>query len=255
MVAQRLFDLSGKVALITGGGRGIGEGLALALAEAGADVAVASRTVSQSQEVAARVTALGRRSAAFPVDVTAVGSIERLAKEVADHFGCIDILVNNAGLNIIKYALEVTEDDWDRVLDTNLKGLFFCCQAVGRLMVAQGSGRIINMASQMAVVGWHKRAAYCASKGGVAQLTKVLALEWAPRNVTVNAVAPTFVETQMTAEMFEDESFRQEVLSRIPLGRLGKPQDVAGAVIYLASEAGSLVTGHTLLVDGGWTAW
>jgi NAD(P)-dependent dehydrogenase (short-subunit alcohol dehydrogenase family) len=255
VLAQHLFDLSGKVALITGGGRGIGEGLALALAEFGADVAVASRTVSEGQDVAARVAALGRRSAAFQVDVTSVASSERLANQVADQFGRIDILVNNAGLNIIKYALDVTEDDWDRVLDTNLKGLFFCCQAVGRLMVAQGSGRIINMASQMAKVGWHKRAAYCASKGGVAQLTKVLAVEWAAHNVTVNAVAPTFVETQMTAKMFEDEAFRQEVLSRIPLGRLGKPQDVAGAVIYLASEAGSLVTGHTLLVDGGWTAW
>ena len=255
MSAQQLFDLTGKVALVTCGGRGIGEGLAMALAEAGADVAVASRTVSQAEEVAGRVAALGRRSAAFPVDVTVVASIERMAAQVADRFGRIDIMVNNAGLNIIKYALEVTEDDWDRVLDTNLKGLFFCCQAVGRLMVAQRFGRIINMASQMAKVGWHKRAAYCASKGGVAQLTKVLAVEWAPYGITVNAVAPTFIETQMTARLFEDEAFRQEVLSRIPLGRLGTPRDVAGAVIYLASEAGSLVTGHTLLVDGGWTAW
>ncbi|MHB1134500.1 MAG: SDR family NAD(P)-dependent oxidoreductase [Chloroflexota bacterium] len=250
-----MFDLSGKVALVTGGGRGIGEGIALALATQGADVALASRTLPDLERVAERLRALGRRSQAFHLDVADVASCQALAGEVVAQFGRIDILVNNAGVNIVKCALDVTEADWDTVLDVNLKGLFFCCQAVGRYMVAQNYGRIVNMASQMAKVGWYKRAAYCASKGGVAQLTKVLAVEWAENNVTVNAVAPTFVETPLTAKMFEDEAFRQAVLKRIPLRRLGTPDDVAGAVVYLASDAASLVTGHTLLVDGGWTAW
>ena len=255
METKDRFNLSGKVALVTGGGRGIGEHMALALAEAGADVAVASRTLSQSQEVAARIEALGRRGHAAQVDVTNVASTRAMVDDVAGHFGRIDILVNNAGVNIVKYALDLTEEDWDTVLDTNLKGVFFCSQAVGRLMVAQRYGRIVNIASQMAAVGYYKRAAYCASKGGVAQITKVLAVEWATHGVTVNAVAPTFIETAMTAKMLADEEFRQEVLRRIPMGRLGKPDEVVGAVIYLASDAASLVTGHTLFVDGGWTAW
>ncbi len=255
MGVQERFNLAGKVALVTGGGRGIGAHIALALAEAGADVGVAGRTLAQTQEVAARIRDLGRRSYAAYVDVTNVPSIRAMVEEVAGHFGRIDILVNNAGVNIIKYALDVTEEDWDQVLDTNLKGVFFCAQSVGRLMVAQKYGRIVNIASQMAAVGYYKRAAYCASKGGVAQITKVLAVEWARDNVTVNAVAPTFIETAMTAKMLQDEEFRQEVLRRIPMGRLGQPDEVIGAVIYLASDASSLVTGHTLFVDGGWTAW
>lgn len=255
MPIQDIFTLTGKVALITGASRGIGEHLALALGEAGADVALASRSVEGSQAVAERIEALGRRAFVTKVDVTSVASIQAMVDAVAGHFGRIDILVNSAGLNILRPALEVSEEDWDKVLDTNLKGTFFCCQAVGRLMVARGYGRIVNIASQMAVVGWNNRAAYCASKGGVAQITKVLAVEWAQRGVTVNAVAPTFIETAMTAKMLQDEAFRQEVLRRIPMGRLGQPGEVVGAVLYLASDAASLVTGHTLLVDGGWTAW
>ena len=255
MGVQARFDLSGKVALVTGGSRGIGEAAALALAEAGADVAVASRTVEQSRAVAARVADLGRRSLAVRADVRQVDSIRAMVDEVSNHFGRVDILVNSAGINILRPVLEVKEDEWDRILDTNLKGLFFTCQAVGRLMVEQNYGRIVNIASQMAVVGYFNRAAYCASKGGVAQVTKVMAIEWARHNVTVNAVAPTFIETTMTAKMFQDEEFRAEVLGRIPMGRLGSLDEVTGAVLYLASDAASLVTGHTLLVDGGWTAW
>jgi 2-deoxy-D-gluconate 3-dehydrogenase len=250
-----MFTLSGKVALVTGASRGIGEYLAMAIAEAGADVAVASRGLEGSREVAMRIAALGRRSYAAQVDVTSVESIQAMVDEVTGHFGRIDVLVNSAGLNVVKPALDVTEEDWDRVLDTNLKGTFFCCQTVGRGMVARGYGRIVNIASQMAVVGWNNRAAYCASKGGVAQITKVLAVEWAQQGVTVNAVAPTFIETAMTAKMLQNEEFRAEVLRRIPMGRLGQPEEVVGAVLYLASDAASLVTGHTMLVDGGWTAW
>lgn len=255
MPIQDMFTLNGKVALITGASRGIGEHLALALAEAGADVAVASRGVEGSREVAERIAALGRRAYVAQVDVSNVDSIKAMAEDVARHFGRIDVLVNNAGVNITKPALDVSEEDWDRVLDTNLKGTFFCCQAVGRIMVANGYGRIVNMASQMAVVGWNNRAAYCASKGGVSQITRVLAVEWAQKGVTVNAVAPTFIETAMTRKLLQDEEFRGEVLRRIPMGRLGQPSEVVGAVLYLASDAASLVTGHTMLVDGGWTAW
>ncbi len=170
------------------------------------------------------------------------------------HFGRIDILVNNAGINIPKPALEVTEEDWRRVMDSNLTGLFFCCQAVGRIMVNQKSGKIINISSQTGTVAIQWRAAYCSSKAGVNLLTKVLALEWGPHNINVNAVAPTFIETPMTRPMLENQAFREMVLNKILLGRVGQPKDVLGAVIYLASEASDLVTGHVLLVDGGWTA-
>ena len=250
-----LFSLRGKVALVTGAGRGIGEAIALALASAGADLILAGRTLDQLRRTASEVEARGRRAHVTYMDVTNVGSIQEAVKSGLEAFGRIDILVNNAGINIPQDAFDVTEEAWDRILDTNARGLFFCCQAVGRVMKEKGGGRIINISSQMSEVGFYKRAAYCASKAAVAAITKVLAIEWAPYRINVNAVAPTFIETPMTRPMFEDESFRQEVLRRIPLGRIGTPQDVVGAVLYLASGASGLVTGHTLLVDGGWTAW
>jgi 2-deoxy-D-gluconate 3-dehydrogenase len=178
-----------------------------------------------------------------------------MVEEAEEGLGPLHILVNNAGINLPRPALEVTEEEWDLVLDTNLKGLFFAAQAAGRRMVERRYGRIVNMASQMGFVGFYFRAAYCASKAGVVNLTRVLAVEWAPYGVTVNAVAPTFVETPMTRGMLEDPWFREEVLRRIPLGRLADPQDVVDAVRYLASDAAAMVTGHTLLVDGGWVAW
>ncbi len=169
-------------------------------------------------------------------------------------FGRIDILVNNAGINIPEPALEVSEEHWDRVLDINLKGLFFCAQKVGQVMVEQGRGKIINIGSQMGFVGGKLRAAYCSSKGGVVQLTKALAIEWAPHGVNVNGVAPTFLETPFTAAMFENQEFYEEVVGNILFGRLGRVEDVLGAIVFLASPASDLITGHTLLVDGGWTA-
>jgi 2-deoxy-D-gluconate 3-dehydrogenase len=178
-----------------------------------------------------------------------------MVEEAEERLGPLHILVNNAGINLPRPALEVTEEEWDLVLDTNLKGLFFAAQAAGRRMVERRYGRIVNMASQMGFVGFYFRAAYCASKAGVVNLTRVLAVEWAPYGVTVNAVAPTFVETPMTRGMLEDPWFREEVLRRIPMGRLADPQDVVDAVRYLASDAAAMVTGHTLLVDGGWVAW
>lgn len=250
------FRLDGKVALVTGASSGLGYTCALALAEAGADVAVASRSLDRLTDVCRAVEARGRRAFPVAVDVRDVAQIRRMAEEVWNAFGRIDILVNSAGLNIPQPALDVTEEAWDTILDTNAKGLFFCCQAVGRYMVQQRYGRIVNLGSTMGLVGMADRAAYCASKGAVTQLTKVLAIEWAPYNVTVNAVAPTFVETPLTRPYFERiPGFREEVLRRIPLGRLGLPEEVAVAVVFLASDAAAMITGVTLPVDGGWTAW
>ena len=248
------FSLTDRVALVTGAGRGIGRYLAQGLARYGADIIATGRTVSQLEEAAQEIRQLGRRCLVVPMDITQKADIEKGVEKAFQHFGRIDILVNNAGINIPKPALEVTEEDWRRVLDSNLTGLFFCCQAVGRIMVNQKSGKIINISSQTGTVAIQWRAAYCSSKAGVNLLTKVLALEWGPHNINVNAVAPTFIETPMTRPMLENPAFREMVLNKILLGRVGQPKDVLGAVIYLASEASSLVTGHVLLVDGGWTA-
>jgi NAD(P)-dependent dehydrogenase (short-subunit alcohol dehydrogenase family) len=248
------FSLRDKVAMVTGASRGIGRFLAAGLARYGADLILTGRTVSQLEEAAREVEALGRRCLVVPMDITRKADVENGAARAFQHFGRIDILVNNAGINIPKPVLEVTEEDWRRVLDSNLTGLFFCCQAVGRIMVEQKSGKIINISSQTGTVAIKWRAAYCSSKAGVNLLTKVLALEWGPYNVHVNAVAPTFIETPMTRPMFENAAFKEMVLQKILLGRIGQPQDVLGAVIYLASPASDLVTGHVLLVDGGWTA-
>ena len=248
------FSLTDKVALVTGAGRGIGRYLAAGLARYGADLIVTGRTVIQLEEAAQEVRQLGRRCLVVPMDITRKSDIEKGVDQAFGHFGRIDILVNNAGINIPKPALEVTEEDWRRVMDSNLTGLFFCCQAVGRIMVNQKSGKIINISSQTGTVAIQWRAAYCSSKAGVNLLTKVLALEWGPHNINVNAVAPTFIETPMTRPMLENQAFREMVLNKVLLGRVGQPKDVLGAVIYLASEASDLVTGHVLLVDGGWTA-
>ncbi len=247
------FKLTGKAALVTGAGRGIGRDIALALAEYGADVAVCSRTPAELDKVRDAIEKLGRRALAVKADVTKIPEIQGLVDKVAGAFGRIDILVNNAGINIPQFAVDVTEEAWDRIMDINLKGLFFCAQAVGKVMIAQKGGKIINISSQTGTVAIPKRAAYCASKGGVNQLTKLLALEWAEHGINVNAVAPTFIETPFTEPMFRDEEFRRFVDENIPMGRVGKPSDVTGAVVYLASSASDLVTGLILLVDGGWT--
>lgn len=248
------FDLSGKVALVTGAGRGMGYHIALALAKYGADLILCSRTLSELEQAKAEVERLGRRAFIQRADVTRIPEIQAMVEESVRTFGRIDVLVNNAGVNIPQWAEEVTEEAWDKVFDINLKGAFFCAQAVGKVMIRQKKGKIINVSSQSGSVGLIMRSAYCASKGGLNLLTKVLALEWAKHNITVNAIAPTFLETPMTKPMLEKKEFRDYVMGNILLGRLARFEDVVGAVIYLASEASNMVTGHILLIDGGWTA-
>jgi NAD(P)-dependent dehydrogenase (short-subunit alcohol dehydrogenase family) len=248
------FDLSGKVAIVTGAGRGIGYQLALALARYGADLVLCSRTRADLEKVAAEIEKTGRRTLVHPLDLVNVSASSAMAEAAVKAFGRIDILVNNAGTNVPQWATDVTEEAWDRVYDINVKGLFFCAQAVGRVMIGQKKGKIINISSQSGSVGLLQRAAYCSSKGAVNLLTKVLAIEWAKHNVLVNAIAPTFLETPLTKPMLANEEFRNYVLGNIPLGHPGKPEDIIGAAIYLASESSNMVTGHVLLVDGGWTA-
>jgi NAD(P)-dependent dehydrogenase (short-subunit alcohol dehydrogenase family) len=244
------FRLDGKVALVTGASRGIGYGLARALAEVGAKIAVSARDETALTELASSIPG----SLVVPMDMCSVASIQEGVARVEKHFGRLDILVNNAGVGANHPALEVTEKDWDELMDVNLKGLFFCAQAAAGGMIARGYGRIINMSSQASVVGIVDHAVYCASKGGVNQLTRVMALEWSKLGVTVNAVGPTFIYTPGTAERLDNPEYRANVLSRIPANKIGDISDVAGAVIYLASDAAKLVSGTCLLVDGAWTA-
>jgi len=252
------FRLDDRVALVTGAGSGMGKAFAIAFAQYGADVALTELPGKEAlaEETAAEVRAAGRRAMTIPLDVTHLPMIQDMVDRVVGEWGRIDILMNNAGMNIRKMAVDVTEDDWDKVLDTDLKGVFFCAQAVGKHMIARGQGgKIINMASQIGLVAYHSRVAYCAAKAGVINITRVLAFEWARYHINVNALAPTFVNTPFVARLLqEDAELRQDVISRIPLGRVAEPEDIVGAAIYLASPASDMVTGHTLLVDGGWTA-
>ena len=245
------FRLDGQVALVTGASKGLGAGIADGLKEAGATVVGTSREQKYAAQVAQRLGTVP-----LVMDVTDVSSVQTGVQRVVSEFGRLDLLVNNAGLNIPQSVFDVDEASWDSVLDTNLKGSFFAAQAAARHMVARGEGgRIINIASQAGVVGIEERSAYGASKGGVVLLTKVLAIELAQHGITVNAVGPTFVDSEPTRNILEDPEWHERILSRIPLGRVGEVEDVVAATVYLASPAAAMVTGHTLLVDGGWTAW
>ena len=251
------FRLDGRVAIVTGSGSGMGRAFSIALAKAGADVVITELPGKEkaAEDTAAEVRAAGRRALALPLDVRQIASIHQVVERTLGEWGRIDILVNNAGMNIRKMAVDVLEEDWDQVLDTDLKGVFFCAQAVGRHMIRRGQGgKIVNIASQVGLVAYHSRVAYCAAKAGVINMTRALALEWAPHHINVNAIAPTFVRTPLVEELLKDPAVRDDVLRRIPLGRLAEPEDIVGAVVYLAGPASDLVTGHTLVVDGGWTA-
>ena len=247
------FTLNGKVVLLTGGDRGIGQGVAVAMAHAGATVALTTRHLPRAAETIRGIEDEGQQGAAFELDVTQVSAIPSVVEQVVARFGHIDILVNNAGLNIPKAPFDITEEVWDTVYDTNVKGLFFVSQAVGKVMAVQGGGKMVNIASQAGIVAMPRRVIYCSTKAAVIHMTRVLALEWAPLNILVNCVGPTFVRTPLTAPMLDDPEFAKYVDDMILLDRLGTPEDVAGAVIYLASPAADMVTGHMLLVDGGWT--
>lgn len=248
-------DLTDMVTVVTGAGNGIGRACALAFAESGASVAIVDISAEALASAQAEIEALGGKCTSYPCDVTRVSQIEEVMEEIYKTQGSIDLLLNSAGINIQQIAEEVTEEAWDKIMDVNLKGTFFCCQAAGKKMIQKKKGKIINLTSAMSMVGFFRRSAYCASKGAVKQLSKVLAIEWAPHNISVNCIAPTFINTPLTEPMFKEESFYNEVVSRIPMGKVGETSDVIGAALYLASDAADFVTGTTLLVDGGWVAW
>jgi len=249
------FSLAGQTALVTGAARGLGRAISLALADAGADVALGLREPGTADDLVAAIQAMGRRYIAVRMDVRRLDQIESAVMTVADQFGRLDILVNNAGLGPSNLAEDVTEDDFDLTIDINVKGVFFASQAAGRIMIRQGYGRIINLSSQAGFIALPTESVYCLSKAAVAHLTKCLAVEWGQHGITVNALAPTFIRTDGTAEALADPAFEADVRERIAgLHRIGEPMDVAGGAVYLASPAASLVTGVTLLIDGGWTA-
>ena len=249
------FDLSGKKAMITGSAGGIGLAIAEAFARYGADVALCDIQQEPLEEAAGKLAGEhGVLTRAYVLDVTKTADIEGVVGRIAADFGGIDILVNSAGINIPQIAEEVTENAWDKILDVNLKGAFFCCQAVGKVMIRQKSGKIINISSQAGSVGLIRRSAYCSSKGGMNQMTKVLAVEWAKHNINVNSLSPTFLLTPLTKAMFEEKAFKDYVDSNILFPRLASTDDLIGAAVFLAARASDMVTGTDLLVDGGWTA-
>ncbi len=250
-----LFRLDGRRALVTGGNKGLGRIMAEALAEAGADVAIVSRTLADCQQAAAEIAAAtGRRTAAFRADMTIAAEIDQMKSDVESEFGSIDILVNNAGINIRGAIQDLSEADWEAVMAANVRGPFLCSRAFGVGMAERGWGRVINLGSIMSVISLPGRSPYASSKAAIIGLTKTLALEWAARGVTVNAICPGPFATEMNRQLLNDPVKYQDFVSRIPLGRWGELHEIAGAVVFLASAAGGYVTGSSLFVDGGWTA-
>jgi NAD(P)-dependent dehydrogenase (short-subunit alcohol dehydrogenase family) len=255
MNALRQFSLEGKVAVVTGSTRGIGRAIAGGLADAGAAVTVNGRNAEATQTAAAEIVAAGCKCVAIPADVSNAAEVERLINLTVATFGRLDILINNAGISpYYKAAETVSEAEWDEIMKVNLKSVFLCCQAAGRVMIPQKSGRIINISSIAGQVALPKLLAYTAAKGAVNQLTRVLAVEWARYGILVNVIAPAYVETDLTKGLRKNPILRDDLIRQVPLGRLGEPAEIVGAAIYLASDAASYVTGHVLNVDGGWLA-
>lgn len=252
---QDLFKLQGQVALVTGASKGLGKALAVGLAKAGADLALCARNPDDLQQAQGEIEALGGRVGIFPMDVLSLSSIQDAVAAVLKAFGKIDILVNNAGINIRKPVLDLQEEDWDQVLNTNLKGYFLVAQAVVPDMIKRQKGKVINMASILGSVGLENQAPYASSKGGVIQLTKVMALEWARHHINVNAIGPTYFETPLVAALRNDPERFRFINERTPMGRWGQPEELEGTIIFLASKASDFITGQTIFVDGGWTIW
>lgn len=249
------FDLAHQVALVTGAARGLGRAIALALAQAGTDLALGLRDINTGDELVREIEAMGRRALPLQMDMARLEQVRRAIQQAAAHFGRLDILVNNAGIAPENLAENVREEDFDLTLAVNLKGTFFASQEAGRIMIQQKRGCIINMSSQAGFAALPTESVYCMTKAAIAHLTKCLAVEWGKYNIRVNAVAPTFIHTPGTESALADPAFRADVVERIAaLHRIGEPLEVAGAVVFLASPAASLITGHTLLIDGGWTA-
>jgi NAD(P)-dependent dehydrogenase (short-subunit alcohol dehydrogenase family) len=250
-----LFDLSGKVAIVTGSGRGLGKTMALGLAQHGADVVAVSRTQAEVEKTAAEITALGRKALALRVDTSVKADVDRMVAKAVETWGRIDVLVNNAGIDIIKPAVDYTEAEWDQVLDINLKGYFLCAQAVGRQMIEQGRGSIAMNSSIAGSIGVSWLVPYASAKGGVNQLARTLAVEWARHGVRVNVFAPAYFENVMAgAENIHNEDKERHIREWTPMGRRGRAEELIGPVVFLASDASSYVTGNILMVDGGWTA-
>ena len=249
---SNIFDLGGKVAIVTGANTGIGQAIALSLAAAGADIAAVGRT--PAEETVEKVRGLGRKAEIVSADLSSIEPVQRVVDETVAKLGGLDILINNAGIIRRADSVDFTEEDWDAVIDTNLKSTFFLAQAAGRHMLAQGSGKIVNIASLLSFQGGIRVPSYTASKSGVAGLTKLLANEWAARGVNVNAIAPGYIATNNTAALQADETRNRQIQERIPAGRWGDASDIGGAAVFLASPAANYIHGHVLAVDGGWLA-
>jgi 2-deoxy-D-gluconate 3-dehydrogenase len=251
-MSTSLFDLTGKVALVTGANTGLGQGIALALAEAGADIAAAG--IVPATETGEKVEALGRRFLNIDANLISIEPVERIVTEMLSGLGGLDILVNNAGLIRRQDAVDFSEKDWDDVMNVNIKGAFFMAQAAGRHMIAQGSGKIINIASMLSFQGGIRVPSYTASKSGIAGITRLLANEWASKGLNINAIAPGYMATDNTAQIRADPAREQAILDRIPANRWGLPSDLGGTVVFLASSASDYVNGAIIPVDGGWLA-
>lgn len=254
-MSLELFNLEGKNALVTGATRGLGEVAAMALAKAGANVAVCGRSQPDLERVCGQISGLGRKAVGVSLDVMKKSAVVEGVGQALAALGGIDILVNNAGVNYRVPVLEFPEEEWDRIIATNLKGYFLVTQAVAPQMIERGYGKVINMSSILGAVGLPQQAAYASSKGGVDQLTKVMALEWAKSGVRVNAIGPTYFETELVAQLRGDPERFNFINERTPMGRWGYPPELEGIVIFLASPASDFITGQTIYIDGGWTAW
>jgi len=250
-----IFDLTGKTAMVTGSTKGLGQVAAVALAKAGADVAVCGRNRDNLKKVSESVKKLGRDSDGFFLDVTSQQSVQEGVDQILKHFGKVDILVNNAGVNYRVPVLQFPEEQWDLIIDTNLKGYFLVARAVAPQMIERGYGKIINMSSIFGFTPLPDQLAYSASKGGVNQLTRVMALEWAKNGVRVNAVAPTYFETELVTQIRNDPKRFNFINERTPMGRWGQPEEIEGIIIFLAAPASDFITGQIIYIDGGWTVW